>query len=204
MSYTFTGTSISYITETNTDEGNVQVYLDGTLQATVNAYSAARKVQQTLWSKSGLASGTHTLKLVKQNGQYLLLDAVQVSPAYTATQINDTSSGVAYSGSGWSYYPNRGLGDVQYDVHATANNGDSVSYTFTGTAISYITETNSDEGNVSVYVDGALKQTVNCSTASRQVQQAVYHVSGLSSGSHTIKLVKASGQYMLLDSFLFQ
>ena len=151
VSYTFTGTSISYLAETCYDEGNVQVYLDGTLQATVNGYSAARKVQQTLWSVSGLAAASHTVKLVKQDGNYMLLDALQVTLAPSAaTVVNDAASGVAYSGSGWGYYPNRGLGDLSDDVHATTVNGDSVSYTFTGTSVSYLTETNSDEGTVAV------------------------------------------------------
>lgn len=205
VSYPFTGTSVSFITETAADEGNVQVYLDGILQTTVNAYSDTRKSQQALWSKTGLAAGSHTLKLVKQDGGYMLLDAFQASSAPpTAGTINDTDGSINYGGSGWGYYPSRGIGDVQNDVHATTNNGDFVSYTFTGTAISYITETAADEGGVSVYLDGTLTQTVNCSAPSRSVQQSVYSLSGLPSGSHTIKLVKTSGDYMLLDAFKFQ
>ena len=53
------------------------MYLDGTLQSTVNCYSAARQSQQTVYSVSGLASGSHTLKLVKQDGNYMLLDALR-------------------------------------------------------------------------------------------------------------------------------
>ena len=202
VSYTFTGTAISYITETNSDEGNVQVYLDGTLQATVSAFSATRKVQQTLWSAASLASGSHTLKLVKADGTFLLLDAVIVSPApVPSATVNDTDSALAYVG-GWRYYPQRGLGDSGDDVHATQANGDSVSYTFTGTGVSYVTETNSDEGNVQVYLDGVLKTTVNCAAAGRAPQQSVYSVSALTPGSHTIKLIKASGTFMLLDAFI--
>jgi len=203
VSYTFTGTSVSCITETNTDEGNVQVYLDGSLQATVSGYSATHKEQQTLWSKSGLVAGPHTLNLVKQDGQYMLLDAVQVSPV-SATTLNDTNSGVVYSGTSWFYSASRGAGDLGDDVHATQTNGDFVSFSFSGTSVSYLTETNTDEGNVAVYVDGVLKQTVSCVTAPRSVQQAVYSVSGLSAGAHTLKLVKTSGTYMLVDGFRFQ
>ena len=200
VSYTFIGTAASYIAETNPDEGNVQVYLDGTLQATVSAVSSTRKVQQSLWSKSGLTSGTHTIKLVKQDGQFLVLDALQIAPAFTTT-VNDTSAGLTYTGTGWQYYGGaRGLGDIGDDVHATRNNGDGVSYTFTGTSVSYVTETNSDEGTVDVYIDGTLKQSVNCSTATRSARQSVYSVSGLPAGAHTIKLVKTGGTFMLLDA----
>ena len=47
------------------------------------------------------------------------------------------------------------------DVHGTTNNGDSVSYRFTGTGISYLTERNLDEGRVDVAIDGVLQKTVN-------------------------------------------
>jgi hypothetical protein len=206
LTFSFTGTSVSYITETNSDEGNVQVYIDDTLQATVSAYSAARQTQQTIWSASGLTAGSHTLKLVKAGGSYLVLDAFQATPtsSVSSTTVNDNGAGLVYSGSGWFYNSGRGPGDVDSDVHATANNGDAVSCTFTGTAVSYITETNSDEGTVQVYIDGTLTQTVNCNTAARADDQSVYSVSGLSSGSHTIKLVKTGGTYMLLDAISFQ
>jgi hypothetical protein len=206
LTFSFTGASVSYITETNADEGSVQVYLDGTLQATVSAYSAARQTQQTVWSMSGLSPGSHMLKLVKASGTYMLLDAFQATPAssVSSTTVNDTSSGISYSGSGWFYNAGRDPGDVNNDVHATTNNGDFLTFSFTGTAVSYITETNSDEGNVQVYIDGTLVQTVNCNTAARADDQSVYSVSGLLSGSHTIKLVKAGGTYMLLDAIIFQ
>jgi len=205
LSYTFTGTSVSYLTETAADEGNVQVYLDGTLQATVNCYSAVRKVQQTLWSKSGLTAGSHTFKLVKQDGGFMLLDALKVSLTQPAgTTVNDTSGSFVYTGGGWGYYTSRGVGDVGNDVHATKADGDAVSYTFTGTSVSYLTETNSDEGTVDVYIDGTLKQSVDCSAATRSARQSVYSVSNLAPGTHTIKLVKTGGTYMLLDAVSFQ
>ena len=133
------------------------------------------------------------------NGANLLAD-LSGTAAATAMTINDTSSALTYTGSGWGYYPNRGLGDYSDDVHATTVNGDSVSYTFTGTSISYVAETNTDEGSVQVYLDGALQTTVNAYSAARKVQQTLWSKSGLANASHTIKLVKQSGSYMLLDA----
>ena len=203
VSYSFTGTGIKYVTETCYDEGNVQVYIDGVLQATVNCYSAARASQQTVYSASGLTQGSHTLKLVKASGSYMLLDALLVTTT-PSTALNDTDSGIAYTGSGWGYYPNRGVGDISNDVHATSVNGDAASYTFTGTGIKYVTETCYDEGNVQVYIDGVLQTTINCYSSTRQSQQTVYTASGLTQGQHTLKLVKASGSYMLLDALSLQ
>ena len=127
---------------------------------------------------------------------------VQGSPGHL-TPVNDTDSGITYSGSGWGYSSGRGSGDFQNDVHSTQNNGDSVSYTFTGSGITVLTELNSDEGNIGVYIDGSLYETVNAySSGERTAQNAVATISGLTVGNHTIKLVKQSGTWMLLDGFV--
>jgi alpha-L-fucosidase len=115
--------------------------------------------------------------------------------------VNNDASGFTYTGNGWIHSANRGLGDSNNNVHSTTINGDSVSYTFTGTGIDYIAETYTDEGNVDVYIDGTFKKTVNCHSSSRKAQVTLYSITGLASGSHTIKLVKTSGTYMLLDAF---
>jgi hypothetical protein len=128
-----------------------------------------------------------------------------ISAAFTAatsTEINDTDAGIVYTGT-WSYGANRTHGEYQADVHFTAANGDSVSYTFNGTGISYVTETYTDEGNVSFYIDGVLKQTVSCVSSTRVAQVAVFTASGLSSGTHTLKAVKVDGTYMLLDALIY-
>src|SRR5581483_3436944 len=112
---------------------------------------------------------------------------------------------IQYSGS-WGYYPGRpsSVGDVQQDVHATLANGDAVAYTFNGTGIAYITEKSADEGQVDVYLDGVLQQTVNPGADSSLHNlggQVLFAKTGLASGQHVIKLVKKSGTYLLLDGF---
>ena len=117
------------------------------------------------------------------------------------TVVNDTDAGVLYSGS-WSTNGNRPSGDFGGDVHYTTTDGDAVTYAFTGKSISFITEKSADEGQIAVYLDGVLKKTVNASSADHNLGgQVVYSVSGLSAGTHLIKLVKVSGQYMLVDAF---
>ena len=116
--------------------------------------------------------------------------------------VNDTASGISYTGSSWSYASGRSYGDYEKDVHSTTNNGDSVSYTFNGSGIEVLSELNNDEGNIGVYIDGSLNQTVSASTSGQRLaQDAVVTITGLTPGSHTIKLVKESGTSMLLDGF---
>ncbi|MFC0435255.1 right-handed parallel beta-helix repeat-containing protein [Kutzneria buriramensis] len=125
-----------------------------------------------------------------------LLD-VSGTPGHLAP-LNDTDWRATYTGS-WGYQNGRPTGDLAGDVHYTSTNGDSFSYTFTGTGIQVLSETNSDEGTADVYVDGVKTQTVNASTSERLAQQALASVTGLARGQHTIKLVKTGGDYMLVD-----
>jgi hypothetical protein len=119
------------------------------------------------------------------------------------TPINDTAPGITYTGSGWSYNSGRPFGDYDNDVHATTNNGDSVSYAFNGSGIEALTELNSDEGTIGVYVDGSLNQTVSAYTSGdRTAEQALVTVTGLAPGNHTLQLVKQSGSYMVLDALV--
>jgi hypothetical protein len=59
---------------------------------------------------------------------------------------------------------NRGFGDYQDNVHAAGTDGASV--TFTGTGISLVSQTNSDEGTTAVSLDGTSKGTINANAVS--------------------------------------
>ncbi|MEU1616484.1 carbohydrate-binding protein [Streptomyces sp. NPDC005722] len=79
--YTFTGTGVAYISERNGDMGPVDVYLDGALQATVDLrVSGARQVQQTVWQRSGLTRGTHTIRIVNRSTSVGMVDALRITP----------------------------------------------------------------------------------------------------------------------------
>lgn len=77
--FTFTGTGIDYYSEKYSDMGSVDVYIDNALQATVSLNaSGARQVQQVVFSKTGLASGTHTIRIVSKSAQVAAIDAFKV------------------------------------------------------------------------------------------------------------------------------
>ncbi|GAA0386884.1 hypothetical protein GCM10009530_42390 [Microbispora corallina] len=77
--YTFTGTGVDYLSERNGDMGNVDVYIDNAFQANVNLYvSGARQVQQVVYSKTGLANGQHTIKIVNKATSVGMVDALRV------------------------------------------------------------------------------------------------------------------------------
>ncbi|MBW8705356.1 hypothetical protein MBT84_37720 [Streptomyces sp. MBT84] len=79
--YTFTGTGVAYISERNGDMGTVDVYLDNVFQATVDLrVSGARQVQQTVWQRTGLTQGTHTIRIVNRSTSVGMVDALRITP----------------------------------------------------------------------------------------------------------------------------
>ncbi|MFF4358935.1 hypothetical protein [Streptomyces sp. NPDC001604] len=195
-SLTFTGTAVSVIGEKNTDQGQVEIFIDGTSKGLVDTNATSRQAQAVVYSTNGLSAGSHTVQVVKRSGSWATLDGFEVTGVH-----NDTNSSITYTGASWRTYANRGFGDYKDDVHAATANGDSVTVTFTGTGISLVTETNSDEGSIAVSLDGASQSSVNASSASRQAQQTVYSVSGLPLGRHTLTLTKTGGSWLVIDRF---
>jgi alpha-galactosidase len=114
-------------------------------------------------------------------------------------ELNNDDAQIVYTGS-WSRSTGRGLGDYQDDVQFTEKNDDAFSLTFVGTGVDYVTEKHESQGDVDIYIDGEFKQTVSTHQAEgRGAQQVVYSISDLPNGTHTIRGVKKSGGYMLLD-----
>lgn len=204
--YTFNGTSVEYITEKETSGGDVDIYIDNVFQQTVSTYtSGSRLPMQTIYSKTGLSNGPHTIKGVKKSGTFMTVDSFKVTPGSMqrqASKTNDTFAGITYSGTGWGYSDGRGTGDYKNDLHYTTMNNDYFQYTFTGTGIEFLTDMDTSGGNVDIYIDNVFQQTISTySTSSHKTQQAVYSKTGLSYGTHTIKGVKKSGTYMVVDGF---
>lgn len=94
-------------------------------------------------------------------------------------------------------------GDYHNDVHYTEANGDSFTFTFKGTGIRMITPRGPQQGEVDIYVDGQLKETVNVHNPSRKIRQEIFSITGLGSGTHTLKAVKKSGELMFTDQLIF-
>jgi hypothetical protein len=195
---TFTGTGIAVLGERSSDQGIVAVTLDGASAGTVDtstSVTGARQVQQAIYQVTNLPYGQHTVVLTKQSGTYARIDGYRLDRS-----INDDDPSLSYLGT-WLVSSVRGFGDYDGDVHYSPTNGDSVTATWTGTGIDVVTEKNVNEGDIDVYVDGQFRQTVSATNPMRLAQQKVYSVDGLPTGVHTLRLVKKSGQYLIVDRF---
>jgi beta-galactosidase GanA len=89
MSVTFSGTAVQWIGPKNTNGGIADVYLDGNQVATVDTYApGGKEFQQVLFSKTGLAAGSHTLTITVSGQQNpassadtVVIDAINVPTA---------------------------------------------------------------------------------------------------------------------------
>lgn len=86
VTYTFTGTGVSWLGQKDANFGKASVYIDNVLVATADAYSATNLYQQTLYAVSGLSSGSHTIKIVptathsaSSTGNWIEVDAFTVT-----------------------------------------------------------------------------------------------------------------------------
>ena len=114
--------------------------------------------------------------------------------------VNNNEQGITYNGA-WNYAGNRGFGDYNNDVQYTEKDGDSVTFTFTGTGVRFLSEMNTDEGDIKVVLDGKDMGTVSAYAGSRAAQQVVFEAKDLENKQHTLTLTKAGGEYMLVDAF---
>ncbi|PCE14868.1 hypothetical protein AUC47_01610 [Microbacterium sp. SZ1] len=250
--YTFQGTGIQYVTEKHESQGDVEVYLDGQLVDTVSTYldpADGRLSQQVVYSVSDLPSGSHTLRVVKKSGSFMLLDKLVVTldsqlsttsgafnkaaPADVSVDLlRDPSAlssisvggaalerDVDYTVSGSTvtlasaYLATLPVGDAVLDfafagdhlddVHSTTTDGDRVSFTFRGTAVSWIAPKGPDQGRVDVYLDGSKVETVDTHSATRLTTQELFSASGLKDKEHVIEIVKTSGEVLRTDVFAY-
>lgn len=247
--YAFRGTGVKLVTERDESQGEMDIYIDGELKATVDTYHDGRQSLQTVYEIQGLTDGQHTIKAVKKSGTFMLLDMLQISipslidPAAAEfdkaeqddIQVNllddagklssisneaaELDPGADYTVEGRTvlihkaYLASLPLGSVKLnfafegdyleDIHATAENGDSFTYSFKGRGAALYMPRGPEQGEADIYVDGELKETINAHGESRESRQKVFAVSGLSVGLHTLKAVKKSGALMLVDQIVF-
>jgi hypothetical protein len=197
VEYSFSGTGIKLIGPSDPSQGNVEIFIDNVSQGVVNTYGTPYSAQTTYFETSKLTPGSHTIKMVKQSGTWMQVDAFTVTNI--PTELNNTDSTIVYNGN-WNTSSNRSVGDYQDDVAYTTVNGDYLEYTFTGSGIEVISEKYSDQGNVEIIIDSQPAVIVDTTNPTRLTQQVIFSKLDLTSGSHTIRVTKQSGNFMLLDS----
>ena len=86
--FSFTGTSVSWIGARGPHTGIARVWLDGALVAEVDTYRTTEEIQANVYSATGLAAANHTLtievtglKNAASTDTYIVVDAFDVTPS---------------------------------------------------------------------------------------------------------------------------
>ena len=180
-----------------------KVFSAATLMASLQTGGAT---QQYLGTPVAMIQTPRGIQLTLPSGaSWSSLDTViqlDVASKGGAGMVNDTSTAITYTGSSWSYQNHRGAGEYNDDAHVATANGDSFTFTFSGTDVEYLATRAADRGPVDIYIDDVLQTTVDLSVgAPLSSRQSVFAKSGLARGTHTLKAVKMGGTYMDADGF---
>jgi hypothetical protein len=216
---TFTGTGITWIGVTDPYSGLAQVYLDGTLN-TIDTYSPSTKYQQPLFSAHGLAAGPHTLSIQvlhvrdgSTSGSWVWIDAFDIENGSAVTgglsasagRIEQNDPSVNYTG---TWFLNTNPAQSGGTAVLATDAGSRSTITFTGTGIRWIAYRDAWSGIANVYLDGALKGTVDAYVPVDQAQSTGFDIGGLNLDKHSLTIEvtgthnpQSAGSWVWVDAF---
>jgi hypothetical protein len=202
-SWSFTGTAVTWVTATGPRSGRAQVWVDGVKKRAVNNYASGAhwKVARTI---SGLAAGTHTVKIVVLGRKgakgatdtQVVIDGFKVgttttaSPSLRLTWPRSTSA----KASGGAF--------ARDDLA-----GASTTFRFRGTGVTWVSATGPAFGKAAVFIDGKRVRRVDSWSATAKFKVG-RSFTGLSDSVHTIRVkvlgrhrAAASGNMVVVDAW---
>ncbi len=192
-SLAFTGTRVSIVGIQTRSGGYADVYLDNKLvRSNLSFYSSAARFQVALWSASGLASASHTLKVVvkgtrpaSSTGTLVMLDRFEVD----GTRIEQTAAAVTQ---GFRRHATTAASGGTYDYaqHKSASFSGTRAWfgtTLRGRKISVVGFKSPSSGTATIYVDGKNVGTVNLRYKST-VRATLLTTGTLSDTVHSVKI----------------
>jgi bacillopeptidase F len=208
--FLFTGTAVTYLYAVQSNLGHAKVSIDGAVvTADLDEYASTEARQQI--SYTGLAYGTHTItvqvlgtKDSASAGSFVIVDGFLVDGA-AAGAYDDGDVHVNYSGSWGSNQET-----LRYSGTQTFSNkaGDTATFLFTGTAVTYLYAVQSNLGHAKVFIDGTVVTADLDEYAGTEARQQISYT-GLAYGTHTItvqvlatKDSLSAGSFVIVDGFL--
>jgi len=192
VTFTFTGPSVSWIGGRASVTGIARISLDGVFMTEVDTYSMTEEIRVPMFAATGLANASHTLtievtgrKNAAATSTLVVVDAFDV-PAATISRLQETDPSVIYT-AGWVQ------GDTlrAWSAGIAAESvtlGAQATFTFTGTAISWVGARGPQTGIARVSLDGVFVAEVDTYSATEQIQAAVFTATGLADASHTLTI----------------
>lgn len=208
VTLTFHGTSVGWNGYRGPDAGIARVQVDGGVAVEVDTYSPTYRVQDRVFTANGLADTSHTLTIEATGGNNdastgarIVVDAFDVMAPGTRFQENHPA--LAYSGDWIHGNVNRTWSEGSAS-RTTGTAGAQVTFTFTGTSVSWIGLRKLSTGLANVYVDGDFLRQINTylPTPMEAYQTTVFRTDGLANGPHTLTIEAAStGGFLVVDAF---
>ena len=217
----FTGTGVSVYVTKGPAYGIMNVTLDGVAQKSVSLYAAANAYKRKAFSRTGLANGTHILKLAwagkkvaAASGRTIDLDALGIQGRLirvpTPPDADTDADGGAHCAAGdglpgdptrvcatfgaWTSESNASCsGGTQRTVNAPG----AAVIDFTGTQAYVVASKGPGYGTMSVTLDGAAQPNVDLSAATAKYQQVVFSKTGLTDAAHRLVIERAAGKINL-------
>ena len=113
---------------------------------------------------------------------------------------------IAYTGS-WS--ANQQAGHSGGGARLSMDAGSGATFTFSGTSATWVGYRDEWSGIATIRVDGVVKGTVDTYSSPQLAQGALYSISGLSNGSHTLTIeatgtrnAASAGSWIWVDAFV--
>ena len=211
--FTFIGTTVSWIGLRGPQGGIARVYLDGAFQATVDTY-APTQFQTVNYTATTLAAASHTLtvEVTGQRNAAATDSLIYVDAFDVQSRIEDTNSAIVYSGS-WTLdtprlFSGTSLNTAAGSATRSATAGSRAEFTFTGTSVSWIGFRAPWVGMADVSVDGGPVTRIDLYSPTEAVQVPVFTATGLAAGSHTLRIdvpgVKnpaSTAAWVMVDAF---
>lgn len=186
---TFVGTGVRWYGQKDTNFGSATVYLDNELIDTVSV-NGSMAAGQKLYEILDLPYGTHTIKIVCTT-PVIDIDRftyTSVIPDSSYITVEEDSENLTYAGN-WVTDTNAvfSSGGAKF----TNENGSYVELSFTGSAVRWYGQKDTNFGSAEIYLDGELVNTVDVN-GPMTVGALLFEASGLTPGVHTIRIVCAA------------
>jgi hypothetical protein len=191
----FNGTRLDWIATKGTTTGIADVYVDNVLVKTINLAASVVAYQQNVFSTGVLASGYHTLKVVRNSGsatgKFITMDAVEVAGSLVpTTRVEETDTHLVWapSSSAWTSSATTSASGGSYRY--TNTSGAAVTINFTGVSLNIIATIAPSYGNATITLDGVSK-TVSLYSSTTAYKKTVWSSGFLAPGNHTITITRA-------------
>lgn len=176
FSFTFDGTDIEWIGSRGEGHGLVELAIDGVSQGTVDLSKGGGNFQ-TVFSKSGLPRGTHTLTGTKRSGALMTVDAFRVSEL-----INDSEL---------AFHQSSHFGPTAAELPGPWEprggswiNGHGFTFRFHGTEVEVFGGSAHGSGDLVLTLNGQPHSTAHCHGG--QTSRSLAKITGLSYQEHTL------------------